>query len=68
MACADKADKILLCSEVIIQFVQIPSPIPVIPSISVVNDRSNPNGIKTHAKYVIEVVGESLIASSAVVA
>ena len=67
VAGTDKVNEVLFCSEVIIQFVDISSPIAMISSIAIVDDRRNPDGIKAHALYVVKMGSEALIPSSTVI-
>lgn len=60
-------NKVFLTAEVVIQFVEIASPIPMIPSIAVINDGWNPNGIEAHSLNIVEIVDDSAIATSAIV-
>lgn len=62
-----KAHEVLLCPEVVVEFVEVSAPVAVVAPVVVVDDGGDPDGIEAHLDDVVEVGGESLVASPAVV-
>lgn len=67
MASIDKIYKIFLGAEVIIEFVQIPTPISMVSSISIIDDRRDPYSIEAHTLNIIKIVDDTSISSSTVI-
>lgn len=53
VAGSDKTNKVLLRSEVLIEFINIPAPIAMVASIAVVDDRADPDSIEAHTLDVV---------------
>lgn len=68
MAGIHQINKIALAAEVIVQLVKVSTPVAVVASVSVVDDGRNPDGVEAHSLDIVEVVDDSSVASSAVVA
>ena len=64
---ANKVDEILFRSKVAVQLVKVSTPISVISTVAVVDDGRDPNGVKTHALNVVEVVNDTFVTTSTVV-
>lgn len=67
MACFDKVSEILLGSEIAVKTVHVSGPIAMITSIVVVNNRWDPNGIKSHTLYVVKIFDDSSVTSATVI-
>jgi hypothetical protein len=63
----DEVLKILIRTEMIVGLLPIGSPVTVISITVVVNDWGNPDGVETHTLDVIEVVGNTVPGTTAVV-
>ena len=68
MARAYKINEILLAAEVVVQFLQISSPISMIPSVSVIDDWRNPDRVEAHSLNIVQVIDNTPVSASAVVA
>lgn len=53
MTGTDKVNEVLFSSKVVVQFVDISSPITMISSVAIVDDRGNPDGIEAHTLDVV---------------
>jgi hypothetical protein len=67
MAGINEILEILLGSEVVIQLVQVPTPVAMIAAVPVINNRGYPNGIKAHTLNVVKIVDNTLVATTTVV-
>ena len=53
VASVDEILEILLRPEIIIEFVEISTPVSVVSSISIVDNGGDPDGIESHALYIV---------------
>jgi hypothetical protein len=64
----DKVDEILFAAEVLVEFVEISTPIAVVSSVTIIDNRRDPYGIKAHSLNIVQIVDDSSISSSTIVA
>ena len=64
---ANKVLEIVSRSKMVVELFPVASPVPMVTSIQVINNRRNPNGIEAHSRDVIKVVSNSLVSTSTVV-
>lgn len=64
---ANKVLEIVSRSKMVVELLPVASPVPMVTSIQVINNRRNPNGIEAHSRDVIKVVSNSLVSTSTVV-
>lgn len=60
--------EVLFRAEVIVQLVKVSTPVSMVTSIAIVNDWGNPDGIKAHTLNVVEVVDDTFVTTTTVVA
>ena len=63
-----KIDEIFFAAEVVVEFVKISAPIAVVASVAIVDNRGDPDGIEAHSSNVVQIVDDSSISSSTIVA
>ena len=56
MASINKINKILLGAKIAIQLINIPAPMPMIAAIPIINNRTDPNSIKSHSLNIIQII------------
>lgn len=64
---ANKVLEIVCRSKMVVELLPVASPVPMVTSIQVINNRRNPNGIEAHSRDVIKVVSNSFVSTSTVV-
>lgn len=64
----NEINKILLTSKSIVELIYISAPITMISSISIIDYRRDPDGIKAHSLNIIKIIDDSSISSTTIVA
>lgn len=63
----DEILEILLRSEVVVQLVQVPTPVPMISTVSVINNWRYPDSIKPHTLNIVQIVDNTSVTTATVV-
>lgn len=66
VAGSNKILEVLLGSEILVELIDIPAPISMIATITVINDGTDPDGIEPHALDVVKVILQPYVPSSTV--
>jgi len=67
MGSLNQVVEVILRAEVIVDLLPVAGPVAVVTRVQVINDWRDPDSIETHTLNVIEVVGDSLESTTAVV-
>lgn len=67
VAGVDEILEIFLWSEVIVELIEISAPIAMVAAVPIVDNGGDPDGIEAHTLYVVQIVSDSSISSTAVV-